>query len=96
MKKKFKCPVCGEETISIKEKRKLSYRYKSDLWCSNCGNKLRISRTSIILIGGYGVLGAFFVIQDISSSIKTIFLILLTILLYFCLIYVMPIVKDDD
>jgi len=96
MKKKFKCPVCGEETISIKEKRKLDYRYKSKLRCSNCNSRLRESKTSILLILGCVLLGGYIAIQEISWGIKTILLILLSVLYLYMNTYVIPIVKDDD
>lgn len=96
MEKKFKCPVCGEETITIKEKRKLDYRYKSNLRCSNCNSKLRQSKTSIILLIGCGLLVVFIVMQEMSWIIKMFSLIALTLLYFYLNLYVIPMVKDDD
>ena len=93
--KKIKCPVCGEKTIDIEDKKNLDYRFKSDLKCSNCNSPLRISKLSILLLLGLGLIGGIIPFLDISIIIKVILVILVTILYFYMDTYVIPLVKDE-
>ena len=93
--KKIKCPVCGEKTIDIEDKKNLHFKFKSDLKCSNCNSPLRISNLSILLLWSVGIPGGIIPFLDISIIIKTVLLILVTVLYFYMRTYVIPLVKDE-
>lgn len=94
---KFKCPICGEESIDIKDVEKLDYRYKSKLRCVNCDAKIRKSKLSILWILGSFPFLIFLLIQgSINLYIKSLLAFLFSILFLYVEIFVIPLVEDDD
>lgn len=93
--KKFRCPNCGKETIEMKERIKIDYRHKSDLQCSNCKARLRVSSLTSLLILVMGLIGGIIALNVSNLIVKVILLILLGILFIYLDIYWMPIVKDE-
>jgi predicted RNA-binding Zn-ribbon protein involved in translation (DUF1610 family) len=90
--KKYKCPVCGEETISILKKANLSVTFP--FRCNKCdalyGPPYVYSVLLIIAVGlGYYAVLA----SNLSAIIKIISLLLLIAIHFFVNVVFMPIVK---
>ncbi|WP_066494858.1 hypothetical protein [Abyssisolibacter fermentans] len=96
MRKMFKCPICGEETISIKDKRKLDYRFKTKIKCSNCNSVFRQSYIAALVLLCFGLVGVLIVTRNFNLVIKCILIILLSVLYFYVDLYLVPIVKYDE
>ncbi len=95
MKKYIKCPVCGKETISIKNRFKLDYRYKTKIKCSNCNSELRESKWQVVLMMATVVIETFIITREIHVVIKSILVGIVILIYLYLYIYAVPLVKYD-
>ncbi|WDV44311.1 hypothetical protein PV797_12325 [Clostridiaceae bacterium M8S5] len=80
--KKYKCPVCKERTIDFTQKRKMYYRYRWSIKCSNCRSELTESNIVMVAWGLCGAIAYFILMLSFIHIILRIILVALLFKLY--------------
>ena len=93
MKKMFRCPVCGEKTISIDDKFKTSYRLRTTIMCKNCGNELIESSLAMLGIMVHGMIVALLYFLNLNTYIKIIIFVIIFLPIRYICNYVVPLIK---
>lgn len=96
MNRIFKCPVCGEKTITYTDKLKMNRRFKDVVECENCNSKLIVSRLDTVLTMIIGLLGFFIYMIDINNVLRLILIFIVIVCGIFGGVYIVPIVKYEE
>jgi predicted RNA-binding Zn-ribbon protein involved in translation (DUF1610 family) len=93
--KLFKCPNCGEETISLWEKANLDARYANK--CKSCDCSYCSARWHDFMLSIVTAFGIYYVMANIPGiKFKSLLCTLVVILYMAAKIFFIPVVKKED
>lgn len=96
MKKRFKCPICGNHTISFREKMIMNARFKGQVTCANCNNKLTTSKIDSAFSIASAILLYLVYRVNVNLIIKIVLVLIILAIQMFGWTYIVSIVKYEE